>query len=188
MSGGRWIEPDSQPGVTSVAAPAEVADEADALVAVLEAHERLAEQLGRAADRVGDRELGEEPEVVRTRELREAQLAAVAIRARRERADARHRGLGARDEAPRARVLAQDGEVERDRRAREAAGGAAPEALGLELLERARVVVVHLGEVAGARPDRARRDRSLVARDGDVGDRRGVDADRRRRLATGRSS
>ena len=54
----------------------------------------------------------------------------------------------------RAAVHAQGGQVEGDGRAGDASGGAAPEALGLELLEGARVVVVELDERVAGRADR----------------------------------
>ena len=92
-----------RPGKLAVAdlviVAADDADEADALVEVGDAQSRLSPRRRLLHDRVGDRELGEQTQVVEARELRQRQLAAVAVRARCQAVDALEHGPRAIGEA-----------------------------------------------------------------------------------------
>ena len=154
---------------------ADDAHEADALVDVGDAQSGLSARGRLFHHGVGDGELGEEAEVVETRELGEGQLAAVAVGAGGQAVDPLDHGPGARREADGSVVHAERGQVEGDGRTSDAAGGRSPETLGLELLERAGVVVVELDELpAGLAYGRAR-DGLAVRPAGVVGDGGGVD-------------
>ncbi len=162
-----------------VAVAADDAYEADATVLVGDAQAWLAPRRRFLGDGVGDRELGEQTEVVETRELFEPELAAVAVWARGQAADVLHHLPRAPGEAGGTGVRAQRRQVEGDGRAIDTAGARAPHALGLELLERARVVMVELDEVPAGSAHGPAGHRLAIGPARVVGDGGGVDAHRR---------